>query len=304
MRTSVVTAGRAPAPARRLPGEPARESDVVVAGWRVVRQLAEGRFTAIYQATALDQDCRSTADYAIKVSRPECLANKLARAELAREALVSREMAHPRLTSVLATIQSDDAAGLVMPVLEGSSLADVLASRSETRWPIIKALWIARQIAEALAHMHELSWLHGQIQPRHVMVSPLGQVTLIDFSKSRRIGSPECDSIGMRQATYAAPEQSGGGGMYSAASDVYCLGVVLYELIAGRPPFESCDPTRLMAMHRHALPEDIRYLRPDASLEVAQLLRRMLAKEPLRRPDSEELVRWLTELEIAELACS
>ena len=304
MHTSLVPAGIASAPARNAPGVHARQQQVSAPGWQVVSQVAEGRFTAIYQASALDRGCDSAADYVLKLLRPEHLGNKIARAELANEALVSREISHSRLTSVLAPIHQAECYGLVMPLLEGASVAHVIASQQNRRWPISKALWVARQVAEALAVMHGQGWLHGQIQPRHMMVSPHGDVTLIDLSQARRSGSPQCGGApSLQQTTYAAPEYGAPARACSSAGDIYSLGIVLYELLAGRPPFASCDPTRLMAMHRHALPEDIRHLRPDVLLELAQLLRRMLAKEPLRRPSSQEVVRWLAELEIVELAC-
>lgn len=303
MRSALSTAGKASAAARIELDESVRDAGVVVAGWRVVRHMAEGRFTKIYRGAALDRDCGSAADYVLKLLRPEQQKNSIARAELAREAAVSREVEHPRLTTVFSVIDRVDSQGLVMPWLDGTSLAELIAGRRGFCWPIGKALWIARQVAEALAAMHDRGWMHGQVQPRHILLSPHGHVTLIDLSQASRFGSPECGGAELpRQPIYAAPEQCGGGRTCSAASDVYSLGIVLYALLAGRPPFDGSDPTRLLAMHRHALPEDIRYLRLDVSLELAWLLRRMLMKEPLRRPASRELVRWLTELEIAELA--
>ena len=91
-------------------------------------------------------------------------------------------------------------------------------------------------------------------------------------------------------------------GRLTGAADSYALGCVLYELLTGQPPFIAADGRRLGSLHRSAAPPDLRRIRPDASLECEQLVRRMLAKEPLRRPSDEELARWLAEIEIAELA--
>jgi serine/threonine protein kinase len=76
---------------------------------------------------------------------------------------------------------------------------------------------------------------------------------------------------------------------------------MLFEVLTGQPPFVGRDARQVLAMHRSAAPPELRRLRPDASLECSLLVRRMLAKEPLRRPSDEELVRWLAEIEIAEL---
>jgi serine/threonine protein kinase len=87
----------------------------------------------------------------------------------------------------------------------------------------------------------------------------------------------------------------------TAASDAYGVGLLLYELLTGSPPFEAVEASQWEAMHRGQAPRDLRAARPDAPPELARLLRQLLAKEPLRRPSDEELVRWLTELEIAAL---
>jgi serine/threonine-protein kinase len=170
--------------------------------------------------------------------------------------------------------------------------------------PVATVLWIVRQVAEALAALHAAGWLHGQVRPEHVDVSPQGHATLIDLTEARRIGTVECDAADLSRtaAAYAAPEAFSLRGCLTAASDTYALGTVLFEALAGRPPFAAADPRQLAAMHLRAAPPNIRRLRPSASLEVGELLHRMLAKEPLRRPSDDQLVRWLAELEIEELA--
>jgi serine/threonine-protein kinase len=152
--------------------------------------------------------------------------------------------------------------------------------------------------------MHASGWLHGQVWPEHVMISPQGHTTLIDLTQARRLTSSECDTaeIFPAAAHYAAPETTSPRDRLTPAADTYSLGVMLFEALAGQPPFSAAAPRQLMACHRRAAPPDLRQLRAGISLEVAALVRRVLAKEPLRRPSDDELVRWLAELEIEELS--
>src|SRR5262249_52863079 len=155
---------------------------------------------------------------------------------------------------------------------------------------------------EALAALHEAGWLHGQVRPEHIVVSPQGQATLIDLTEARQLETAECDAGEMpaRAAAHAAPESFSPRGRVTVASDIYSLGVLLYESLARRP-FEAADVRQMARQHRLSLPPDIRRLSMQVSAAVAELLHRMLAKEPLRRPSAADLVRWLTELEIEAL---
>src|SRR5205823_11066002 len=100
---------------------------------------------------------------------------------------------------------------------------------------------------------------------------------------------------------YAAPESFSSRCLLSAAADVYCLGLVLFEALAGRPPFEATNSRQIIIAHRRDAPPNLRQLRCNVSRDLAELVRRMLVKEPLRRPSGEQLVRWLAELEVEEL---
>jgi serine/threonine protein kinase len=255
---------------------------------------------AIYRARPVS-DTAGPGAYAIKTLASQPSDFGLALALLRREAAVAAEVSHPHLVTVLAARLAVPRPYLVLPYLEGVTLR----RRMETPpLPVATALWIVRQVAEALTALHAAGWLHGQVRPEHVDVSPQGHATLIDLTEARRARTAECDSGDFPRlvAAYAAPEAFSLRGRLTAASDTYALGIVLYEALAGRPPFAAADPRQLAAMQLRVAPPNIRQLRPGASLEIGELLHRMLAKEPLRRPSDDQLVRWLAELEIEELA--
>jgi serine/threonine-protein kinase len=240
--------------------------------------------------------------YAIKTATTASWNASIALAMVRREARVASEVAHPNLVSTLAAGVVDDHPHLAMPFLEGVTLWQLLRLGRSFALPIASALWIVRQMATALSALHAAGWLHGQVRPEHVMISPQGHATVIDLSQARRLGTAECDLDGALEAPhYSAPETFGSRGQLNAASETYSLGIVLFEALAGRAPFVGTDPRRLARCHRSEAPPDLRQLRAGVSMEVDQLVRRMLSKEPLRRPSDEELVRWLAELEIEEL---
>jgi eukaryotic-like serine/threonine-protein kinase len=249
-------------------------------------------------------------DFVVKAVPPESASQRIGRALLRREAVVARAVSHPHLTTVLADHSADERPYLLLPYLEGTTLARVLEScilgtdDREVLLPISMGCLIARQAAEAIAALHEREWLHGDVTPANVHVATSGHATLLDLGLARRAGSEECrgEMLLGPMPGYAAPELFSPRGRLTPAGDVYSLGVLLFELLAGNAPFVSPEPMDVIRQHRHEAPPDLSQLRPTASQELTQLVRRMLAKEPLRRPGAADVVRWLTELEIAEFA--
>jgi serine/threonine protein kinase len=247
--------------------------------------------------------------YVLKRIRPGRAAAELQRAALRREATLAAALDHPQIVSVLAADIHGATPYLVLPYLEGTSLQRLVAARARDsagqgggRLPLHFALALTRQIASPLAALHSAGWLHGQVSPRHILLSPQGQATLIDLTQARQVASPEARSEAAATPAhpYAAPELFRPG-VLTAAADIYALGATLFEMLTGEPPFASCAGRELADAHRTRRPPDLRRLQPGATLEAGELLSRMLAKEPLRRPTAEQLVAWLAELEIDEL---
>jgi eukaryotic-like serine/threonine-protein kinase len=300
MNLPAATSGGAIARTPRLRGARAPAAHNLPHQWQLTRIIARGARTDVFRARLAESDL-GPGCYAVKAPRRE--GDVVAAAMLRRETIVGREVEHPNLVSVLAAGDGY----VVLPYLEGITLRRWLGHvAAQQRMPIavVTALSVARQVAGALAAMHDAGWLHGQVQPEHAIVSPQGQATLIDLTQARRLESGECDVGGDDSvvAMYAAPEWSSSRGRLSAAADTYALGAILFELLTGQPPFTGRSAREVVAMHRTAAPPNLRRLRPETSLECAELVRRMLAKDPLRRPSDEEIVRWLAEIEIAELA--
>jgi serine/threonine protein kinase len=283
-------------------------SPPTVGSFRLTALIHQGTHATIYRAASSEQ-LLGPGCYAIKTAK-RADANAIGLSLLRREAAVLTQSASSHLPSLLANNIGDEQPHFALAYLEGATLRRRLqkqqseSSTNSPMLPLATALAIIRQAAVALEALHRAGWLHGQVRPEHLIVSPQGFVTLIDVSQSRRLESAECNSVDTAPSApqYAAPECFARRGQLSAASDIYTLGIVLYELLSGGLPFPQADLRRLEKCHRTSAVPDLRSVRSDASLELAELLRRMLAKEPLRRPAAEDVVHCLTALEIEELA--
>jgi serine/threonine protein kinase len=275
--------------------------------WRLTRRLTTAGRLTLFRAAAANE--LGPGCYVLRTAATAD--DTIARAMLQREHLVSSEVSHARLNSVLVADFAAPHPVLILPYLEGISLRRLIASSSTAprRLPTAFILLFVRQIAEALVAMHAAGWLHGQVLPEHIIVSPHAHATLIDLTLARRLGTDECDASQIpnvttdnRCAMYAAPESFSSRHRLTTAADVYSLGILLFELLAGDPPFPAKSSRELAICHQRQAPPNLRQMRPGLSHDVAELVRRMLAKEPLRRPSDDQLIRWLAELEIAELA--
>ncbi|MCE9526509.1 MAG: serine/threonine protein kinase, partial [Planctomycetales bacterium] len=196
---------------------------------------------------------------------------------------------------------------IVMPRIHGCTLRTLLEHRRREYGCLIGAtkflsqsVWIARQIAAALSALHSAGWLHGDVKPANVLVGGNGHATLIDLGLARKLGSRECQGGEVLAGTlaYVAPESFLPAATLRGESDVYSLGVLLYELLTGQPLFDETDPTLLALRHLRETPADVRAAALDVPPPLAVLVMRMLAKEPLRRPTAGEVMRQLARIEI------
>jgi tetratricopeptide (TPR) repeat protein len=256
-----------------------RLNENLVGRYRVERELGEGGMATVYLA----EDLRHHRQVAIKVLKPE-LAATLGPDRFLREIEISAGLDHPH---ILPLYDSGDADGLlfyVMPYVEGESLRERL--ERERQLPLEDALKIAREVADALSYAHSRDVIHRDIKPGNILLAG-GHARVADFGIARAISEAGGDRLtrtGLTVGTlaYMSPEQAAGSEDLDGRSDLYSLGCVLFEMLAGVPPF-SGPPDSLVNQHLTADPQPITNLRPAVPPEVAGALMRALAKTPADR---------------------
>ena len=246
----------------------------------VDRELGRGGMALVYLA----RDLKHERFVALKTLRPE-IAVAVGRERFLREIKLAARLQHPNILSVY---DSGDAAGTlyyVMPFVEGESLRNRLVR--EPQLPLDDALQIAREVADALAYAHGHDVVHRDIKPENIMMSG-GHAIVADFGIARAVSAAGGDKLtetGLAIGTpaYMSPEQASGTGQVDRRSDIYSLACVLYETLAGQPPFTG--PTAQAIMARHSLDavprlKIVRETIPDALEDV---INRALAKVPADR---------------------
>ncbi len=274
-----------------------------VGDWELLELAGRGTLTEVYRARPAKATDDRPASYAVKMLCPEWQQDPQAIHVLRREALVGRTVGHPHLVAILAAHIGRPPCLLVMPWLGGQTLLEWLNGHGPCELPVV--LWIARQVAEALDALDAAGWMHADVKPSNIFLSPEGHVTLLDLGFARRaheIGSA-VDRCVVGTGSYIAPEMVTSALRPDIRSDVYSLGVVLFEMLSGRLPYEGKSLAELATQHKQARPPNLRRLVPLLPKGVIRLVQEMLAKEPLRRPQSpRELIERLVELEIGSFA--
>jgi len=200
-----------------------------------------------------------------------------------REAQAAARLNHPGIVSVYDSGTDGETPYIVMQFIEGRTLADYLASGKTI--PPMKAAQVGKEIAEALAAAHAEGVIHRDIKPANVMVTREGKVLVMDFGIARLISGPETapqTSAVLGTASYLSPEQAQGHSV-DARTDIYALGVVLYEMLTGRPPFTGDSPMAIAYKQVNATPEAPSSVNPDVPPELDAVVMRALSKNPANR---------------------
>jgi serine/threonine-protein kinase len=276
-------------------------SSCQVGDWTLVSLLGQGLWSRVFRARPREMPADHPADYAVKLVDRHVRQVGRATQLLRREAAVAGNLSHPHLVAVLSSDTEHDPPYLVMPLLKGATVHEALIRTGPLAPP--HALWITRQVAEALRALHQAGWLHADVKPGNIYVSSEGHVTLFDLGFALRRNSRECVPGSEIRGTpaYTSPEMYSPSVHVDDRCDIYSLGVTLYEMLTGQPPFPGESAAQLAKAHSEQPPPNPRRLLPGLCPGITKLLQTMLAKEPLRRPDANELIIRLTELEIATL---
>ncbi len=262
--------------------EPTSSFAQALAGrYTIEHELGRGGMATVYRAV----DRKHDRQVAIKVLRPE-LAAAFGAERFLREIGIAARLAHPHIVPL---IDSGETAGLlyyVSPYVAGGSLRDRLDT--EQRLPVKDAVRIAQEIGTGLHYAHRNGFLHRDVKPENILFAD-GHAMLADFGIARALAAPGAGplvtEVGLALGTpeYMSPEQASGDQNLGSQSDVYSLACVLYEMLAGAPPFQEPTPRATMAKHATQAVPPLRSRRPEVPTAVDRAIRRALAKDPDER---------------------
>jgi eukaryotic-like serine/threonine-protein kinase len=230
-----------------------------------------------------------------EIGNPAYVADTIARFE--REVAAVSRVRQPNIVTAYEAGRVGDELFLVMELADGTSLSQVVElrqSRGLGPLPVPDVLSVAEHVSAGLAAAHDAGIVHRDIKPSNLMVCSDRQVKIIDFGVARLLddGSPRLTRQGQAVGTlaYMSPEQLEAGDL-DGRSDLYSLGCVLYELLAGRRPFIADLPEALIMQHLYSQPTPLREIRPEVPVELETIVSDLMAKDKRARPASAEEVR-------------
>ena len=262
---------------------PEQLRDALAERYVIERELGAGGMATVYLA----QDVRHERPVAVKLFRSEIGASFGAE-RFAREIKLLARLRHPFILPLLDSGEAAGALYFVMPYIDGDSLRTRLAR--EGRLEIDDAVELARSVADALAYAHGEGVVHRDVKPENVLLSRQGHAVLADFGIAR--GKPmshdsaaQLTEAGLALGTtvYMSPEQALGEPNIDGRSDIYSLGITLYEMLAGRPPFGGPNAVAIISQHLTVQPPALSAARADVPQEIEQAVSRALAKERAAR---------------------
>jgi eukaryotic-like serine/threonine-protein kinase len=257
-----------------------RTGSVLAERYVLERELGRGGMATVY----LGRDLRHSRPVAVKILRPE-LAASLGPDRFLREIAFASRLTHPH---ILPLHDSGDAGGLlyyVMPYVEGESLRERL--QREGSLPLEEAIRIAAEVGDALDFAHAQGIVHRDIKPGNILLED-GHAVVADFGIAKAIssaGAEEISSSGLAMGTpgYMSPEQIVASGPLDGRADLYSLGCVVYEMLAGQPPFVGATGQAVAARHLHETPASLRTVVPSLPESVELAVQSALEKDPERR---------------------
>ena len=269
----------------------------VVGEYKIVSVLGRGGLGAVYQAVHLI----SQRAEAMKVMLPERTGTPDMKERFRREIQLLASLNHPNIAGLHNAFYFEDQLIMIMELVEGEDLRT--RSRS-ARIPLPELMNFALQVLAALDYAHARGVVHRDIKPANIMVSPAGLVKVLDFGIAISEGSVELTKAGslIGSPLHMSPEQIRGE-KATQQSDIYSLGVTLYELIAGRPPLKGGTTYELMMAHLNVTPTPLAQLRPDIPARLSDIIAEALEKEPAKRfATAAEFVEALRSQSMPDLA--
>src|SRR6266700_552796 len=277
------------------------QTEVLGERYKLQDPIGRGGMATIYRG----QDLRMDRVVAIKVLREVYSTDPKFVTRFQREAKAASALQHPNIVQVYDYGQTDGNYFIVMELVEGTDLRRYLRSRGVLA--VDRAIIIAHDVALGLGAAHRRGIVHRDVKPQNVLVGRDGSIKLTDFgiaSVYKDINAERPTTTGMTLGTvqYYAPEQAQGE-IVSPAADVYALGIVMYEMLTGRTPFDGDTPVAVAMQHIQDIPLPPSHMNPNIPPALEEVILRCLEKEPgTRFPDGSQLARALEMLGDAKMS--
>lgn len=249
------------------------------------KELGSGAMGTVYRAKY-----KETTPVAIKVMAPGIGSNETALARFEREAAILKQLKHPHIVRLLATGRYKNSPFYAMEYIEGESLDKVMLRRGRLSWE--EVVEIGQQLCGALQHAHDQGIIHRDLKPSNLMVLADGTIKLTDFGIAKDLGSTGLTATNctVGTASYMSPEQCKGDRNIGPKSDLYSMGVMFYELVTGRKPFEAESTMDMFLQHVKGTFERPSRHVMDLPIWLDTLICQLLEKKPEDRPFNAEMV--------------
>jgi serine/threonine protein kinase len=247
--------------------------------YELIERIGGGGMAEVYRARQLTAFGREVA---LKVIRTDLSASEEFRARFLREAQAISRLSHPNILPLIEFGEEDETLYLVMPLIREGTLRDLLRSRNGAL-PLEEGLPLFIQLCNAVQYAHEQGIIHRDIKPQNVLLQQHTHVLLTDFGIARDRSGKQITSIGLGIGTadYMSPEQALGEA--DIRSDIYSLGIVLYQLLTGLLPYQGTTPLEVIVKHSNDPPPDPRKLNPALPDQIVAVIETVLAKDPNER---------------------
>ncbi|MGA0219343.1 MAG: serine/threonine-protein kinase, partial [Ilumatobacteraceae bacterium] len=249
--------------------------------YRLERRIGQGGMAEVWVAVDEQLDRR----VAVKWLKPNLASDEVVAERFRREAIAVARLNHPNIVTVHDVFEHDGRQAVVMQLIEGQSLRQVLDNRKRLGPEL--TIHIGASVAGALDEAHRAGFVHRDVKPGNILFTQDGRVLLTDFGIAKALDTIDedltSDNVMMGTAKYLAPEQVRGHKLDGRA-DLYSLGLVLYECLAGRVPFLGNNDAETALARLQRDPTDLAHLRPTLPLGLVNLIHKTLARNPAHRP--------------------
>ncbi len=256
------------------------EDQIILGGrYRLLDQVGLGGMARVYLA----HDEKLQRDVAIKILREDWIDQTPFRSNFLHEARSAANLSHPNIVTIFDFVHDADQIYIVMEYVLGTDLKTLIRRRGH--FDVVESIELMIKICHGAGYAHRAGLIHCDLKPQNILIMSDGGAKITDFGIARALAGVNPDEktdVVWGSPLYFAPEQARGDAP-SPASDVYALGVILYEMLTGEPVFQATDNTSLAEMHINTPPPSPRRKNPEISTELEQIILKVLSKEPSNR---------------------